>query len=120
VTTWLYRITERVVRNGRRKERVRRWLGNTRRAELEQAVSPVHLTPVERLERQQSRETVHRILDRLADKYRRVLVLFELEGLSGEEIAELTGLKIATVWVHLHRARIHFLAELKRETGGSR
>jgi RNA polymerase sigma-70 factor (ECF subfamily) len=115
VTTWLYRITERVVRDARRKERGHRWLGRSRRAELEQALAPTHLTPVELLEQRQAHETVYRILDGLADKYRRVLILFELEGLSGEEIAALTGTKLATVWVHLHRARAQFLNEMKRD-----
>jgi len=45
-----------------------------------------------------------------------VLILFELEELSGEEIAPLTGLKLATVWVHLHRARARFIAEMKRDS----
>jgi len=49
-----------------------------------------------------------------------VLILFELEGASGEEIAALTGRKLATVWVHLHRARRHFLEEMERETGEHR
>jgi RNA polymerase sigma-70 factor (ECF subfamily) len=118
VTTWLYRITERVVRGGRRRERVRRWIDFVRRGDVERSLSPPRLSPVEELERRQSRETVYRILDRLTDKYRRVLVLFELEELSGEQIAELTGLKLATVWVHLHRARAQFLAEMNREVGG--
>jgi DNA-directed RNA polymerase specialized sigma24 family protein len=43
-----------------------------------------------------------------------VIILFELEELSGEEIAALTGLKLATVWVHLHRGRERFLTELRR------
>jgi RNA polymerase sigma-70 factor (ECF subfamily) len=120
VTTWLYRITERVVRDGRRKERVRQWLGRVRRADVEQALSPTPLTPVEELDRRESRETVYRILNRLADKYRNVLILFELEGMSGEEIAALTGLKLATVWVHLHRARAGFLTEMKRQAGARR
>ena len=68
-------------------------------------------------ERRQSTETVYRILDRLPGKYRSVLILFELEELSGEEIATLTGLKLATVWVHLHRARARFIAEMKRDSG---
>jgi RNA polymerase sigma-70 factor (ECF subfamily) len=118
VTTWLYRITERVVRGGRRRERVRRWLDLVRRGDVQQSLAPPRLSPVEELERRQSRETVYRILDRLAEKYRRVLVLFELEELSGEEIAALTGLKLATVWVQLHRARAQFLAEMNREVGG--
>jgi RNA polymerase sigma-70 factor (ECF subfamily) len=74
-----------------------------------------HLTPVDEFERRQASEMVYRILDRLPAKYRNVMVLFELEELSGEEIATLTGLKPATVWVHLHRARARFVAEMKRD-----
>lgn len=117
VTTWLYRITERVVRGARRRERLRRWLDLVRRGDVEQSLSPARPSPIEELERRQSRATVYKVLDRLADKYRRVLILFELEELSGGEIAALTGVKVATVWVHLHRARALFLAEMNRELG---
>lgn len=117
-TTWLYAITERVVRAARRKERVRRWLDRVRRIDVELQVVPTHPTPVEELERRQTKERVNRILDRLPEKYRRVLILFELEQMSGEEIAALTGVKLATVWVHLHRARGLFVAEMNREPAG--
>lgn len=120
LTTWLYRITERVVRGRRRTDRLRRWLGRTRRTDLERAVSTAPLTPIEVLERRRSVDTVYRILDRMPDRYRDVLVLFELEGVSGEEIAALTGRKLATVWVHLHRARRQFLEEMNREAGERR
>ncbi len=120
ITTWLYRITARVVSSRRRRERARRWMRRTWRGDIEQATVPTHPTPIDDLERQQARETVYRALDRLGEKYRSVLILFELEGLSGEEIAGLTGSKIATVWVRLYRARALFLAELDRDQGGSR
>jgi RNA polymerase sigma-70 factor (ECF subfamily) len=117
VTTWLYRITERVVRENRRKERFRRWFPRARHLEIEGTFAPSHFTPVDEIERRQSAETTYRILDRMPDKYRTVLILFELEELSGEEIAALTGLKLTTVWVHLHRARARFLADMKRTLG---
>jgi RNA polymerase sigma-70 factor, ECF subfamily len=120
LTTWLYRITERVVRERRRNDRVRGWLGRTRSTDLERALSSTLLTPVEELERRRAVETVYRILDRLPDKYRGVLILFELEGMSGEDIAAHSGRRLATVWVHLHRARARFLEELKRDSGESR
>ncbi|HMF40396.1 MAG TPA: sigma-70 family RNA polymerase sigma factor [Polyangia bacterium] len=120
LTTWLYRITERVVRGRRRSDRIRRWLGRTRSADLERSLSPTQLTPIEELERRRAVDTVYRILDRLPEKYREVLILFELEGSSGEEIAALTGRKLATIWVHLHRARRQFLEEIEREGGDHR
>jgi RNA polymerase sigma-70 factor (ECF subfamily) len=115
VTTWLYAITERVTLAARRKDRVRAWLDRVRRVDVQASLSPPHPTPLEELERRRTCESVYRIFDRLAEKYRRVLILFELEGLSGEEIAALTGMKLATVWVHLHRARARFQAEVERD-----
>ena len=119
ISTWLYRITERVVRAARRKERLRTWLRRTRRADVESSLSTSAKTPAELLEREEARASVYAVLDRMPEKYRRMLILFEMEGLPGEEIAELTGVKLATVWVHLHRARALFLAELERIEGRS-
>jgi RNA polymerase sigma-70 factor (ECF subfamily) len=114
-TTWLYGITERVVFAARRKDRVRRVLDRLRRIDVERSLLPSQPTPIEELERRRAQETVYRVLDRLPEKYRRVMVLFTLEELSGEQIADLTGVKLATVWVHLHRARRLFLDEINRE-----
>jgi RNA polymerase sigma-70 factor (ECF subfamily) len=119
LTTWLYRITERVALGQRRKNRIRRWFPLVRRTEIEGTMSLPQLTPVDELERRQSTEMVYRILDRLPDKYRTVIILFELEELSGEEIAALTGQKLATVWVRLHRGRERFLTELSRVSRSS-
>jgi RNA polymerase sigma-70 factor (ECF subfamily) len=118
LTTWLYRIAERVTRESRRTDRLRRWLRWARHADVVSALAPVHLTPVDELERQQARQRVYAALDRLPEKYRTVLVLFELEGLATEEIASLTGVKPATVGVRLHRARPLFLNALDRQGGG--
>ena len=41
---------------------------------------------------------------------RQVLVLYELEGLSGDEIAAVLGCPVATVWRRLHYARGEFSA----------
>jgi DNA-directed RNA polymerase specialized sigma24 family protein len=37
------------------------------------------------------------------------MVLFELEGLSGEEVAALTGTSLSNVWIRLYRARQKFM-----------
>lgn len=117
VTTWLYRITERLALERRRRERFRHWFSRVRSADIENALSPSQPTPVDVLEQRQSIESVYRMLDRLPDKYRTVLILFEIEELSGEEIAAMTGQKESTVWVRLHRARARFLNEMKRDLG---
>ena len=50
----------------------------------------------------------------MKEDQRTVLILFELEGHSGEEVAELTGTRPETVWVRLHRAREQFRTRLQR------
>ena len=44
--------------------------------------------------------------DRLPDRYREVFVLKDIEGLSYEQIAEITGDSIAAIKSRLHRARL--------------
>jgi RNA polymerase sigma-70 factor (ECF subfamily) len=65
------------------------------------------------------RQLVYRVLDRLAEKERVLLVMFEIEEMSGAEIAEKLGVKLGTVWVRLHRARAAFVRALEAEGGGA-
>jgi RNA polymerase sigma-70 factor (ECF subfamily) len=110
VRTWLFGVALGVVRNARRRARFRRFLG------LEQVAEPASLapTPAEDLEQLEDRRTVYATLERLSEKKRTVLVLFELEGLSGAEIAEVLGCPLQTVWTRLHHARRDFARELER------
>jgi RNA polymerase sigma-70 factor (ECF subfamily) len=110
LTTWLYRITERLVRDARRTEARRRWLRSWFGGEDEEAAVPP--LPLQALEQRQAAQLVYSVLDELPERDRALLIMFELEGLSGETLAELTGMPIATVWVRLHRARARFRARV--------
>lgn len=111
ITTWLFRITQNQVRHRRRKLRLRQFFSRDDDAlDRMPAKGP---TPVEELERRQAQQTIYRVLDGMSDKYRTAFILFEIEKLSGEEIAQMLGQKVATIWVWLHRARAHFLDGLK-------
>ena len=57
------------------------------------------------LQRREASAVLYRILDGIGEKYRTVIILFELEGKSGEEIAALTETSLSNVWVRLYRAR---------------
>jgi RNA polymerase sigma-70 factor, ECF subfamily len=108
--SWIYGIALRVVANARRRALLRRWFG------LEAAPEPVeHRTPAMDLERHETSARVYAALDRLPEKKRVVLVLFELEGLGGQEIAQIVGCPLATVWTRLHHARQAFARELDLE-----
>jgi RNA polymerase sigma-70 factor (ECF subfamily) len=108
ITTWLFRITQNVVRNRRRRERHLRWL-----AVFGEGIARNLMTaapaPSDALERDEARFRVYRALDGLSEVHRNILILFELEGLKGEEIAELTGVKLDAVWMRLSRARRQFI-----------
>jgi RNA polymerase sigma-70 factor (ECF subfamily) len=75
------------------------------------------------VESRRATEVTYRLLDGLPEAERTVLILFELEGLSGEEIAGVTGDPVGTIWVRLHRARARFrkayLAWEQRQRGGA-
>lgn len=61
-----------------------------------------------------ARENVERALGRLSHAKREVLVLAEVEGLSGEEIARALEIPLGTVWTRLHHARRELGAALDR------
>ncbi len=111
-TSWLFEITRRIVANQRRR---RRWLllGKMGKEDWAKLPSPDG-NPLAELERRQTGALVYRALGKLSEKYRTVLVLYESEGLSTREIAELCQLNLSTVKVHLHRARAKFLVHYQR------
>jgi RNA polymerase sigma-70 factor (ECF subfamily) len=45
------------------------------------------------------------ILEGLSPEHRAVFVMFEIEGISCQEIAEQTGIAVGTVYSRLHTAR---------------
>src|SRR5437762_790496 len=90
VTTWLFRATERIAKAARRKQRLRRLFSA---APVDEAAGTAIAGPIpsDELERRQEIAHVYRVLDRLPERQRKVLILFELEGLSTQEIATLIG-----------------------------
>jgi RNA polymerase sigma-70 factor, ECF subfamily len=114
-SSWLFEITRRIVANHRRRHRWRFWVG---KPDVAEATAGPLSDPVVQLERRRAAAIFYQALDHLPEKYRTVLVLFEIEGLSTQAIAELRELRPATVKIQLHRARRRFLAryqELRKE-----
>ena len=71
--------------------------------------------PLKAAEQSQTARSVYRTLDQLADSDRRILILFELEEMSADEVGELLGIKPANARLRLHRARARFLRVYERE-----
>jgi RNA polymerase sigma-70 factor (ECF subfamily) len=109
VSTWLFRIAYRVVganiRRERRSRTLRKLLG---RETGSRETPPVSLRLLEDAE--QAR-TVTAALDALSWKKRTVLVMFEVEEWSCQQIADALQIPVKTVHTRLHHAR-HDLARL--------
>jgi RNA polymerase sigma-70 factor, ECF subfamily len=106
--TWLWGITEKVVRHRRRKDRLRHWLSRSTKDVARHLPAPGP-SQHERLEEQERHARVYHVLDHLSERDRQILILFELEELSGAEIAALLGISVNNVWLRMHRARARFL-----------
>lgn len=107
---WLYRVAVNVASAARRKAKLRRFFGLDHAEDVEDG-----LTPQDVFEQAESARHVYRALDRLTEKKRTVFVLYELEGLSGEEIALVVQCPLKTVWTRLHHARKEFAAHIQKE-----
>ena len=115
VSTWLYRIAANVVSARHRGRRVRRlFLQLFSRAGAQTQTGP--LRPDQAVESTEVEQGVQEILERMGAKKREVFALFELEGLSGDEIAERVACPVETVWSRLHYARREF-EKLARDRG---
>ncbi len=72
--------------------------------------------PAEQLERRERRDRLDTKLKGLGRTHRTVLVLRDIEGLSYEEIARVTGAPVGSVKARLHRARGEFIDVLRNNT----
>ncbi|HUJ26282.1 MAG TPA: RNA polymerase sigma factor [Myxococcales bacterium] len=102
---WLYRIAANVVSARHRTARVRQALASIW-LPREQPAAP---EPDLAVHESEARRDVARVLARMRPKKREVFALFELEGLSGEEIAGHVGCSLGTVWTRLYHARRDFV-----------
>jgi RNA polymerase sigma-70 factor (ECF subfamily) len=100
---WLYAVSLRIVSNHRRLAWVRKLVVSD--SPPERATSE---TPESALANRQLADVADEILAGMSDKLRRVFVLFEVEGYSGDEIAALEQIPVATVWTRVHNARKQF------------
>jgi len=88
------------------------------RGDLEHLVSTGPINPEMLAVRGEEAQRLRDAVQKLPPEYRIVLVLRDMEGLTDEEVAEITGLRRGTVRVRLHRARLfvrkQFMQQEKR------
>ena len=104
---WLYGAAVKVAADSRKRARLRSFFGLSTALEVADEG-----TPLLDAERHESAVKVRQALEKMTQRKREVIVLFELEGLTGQEIAVAVGCPLKTVWTRLHHARRDLEAEL--------
>lgn len=113
---WLYRIAQLTVRDHRRRAWFRNIFLRSRDVALDEVASAA-VAPDEQLERKKCEMRLYQLVQQLNPRWRDSFLLFEIGGLSGEEIARLQGIPPATVRTHLARARKEILALMAQTQG---
>lgn len=103
LSAWLYRIASNTCMDVLRRRRLIQW------QPLEGLLSVLQATgnpgPEAAVMRKEQQAEIEQVLAELPPRYRMVLLLREREGLSYDEIADVTGDSLSTVKVTLYRAR---------------
>ena len=84
------------------------------RRELEQLTADGRVNPESFAIRSEQASRLRAAVQKLPPQHRIVLVLRDMEGLTDDEVAEITGVRAGTVRVRLHRARLFVRKELMR------
>jgi len=112
IKTWLYRICLHTASDYRRSAAIRREV-TTDHTELNTLAGSREVVSEEADARQRA-ATAEAILAKLPEAQREAFVLFEIEGMSGQEIAALLEVPLGTVRSRLRLARDAFTAEVER------
>jgi RNA polymerase sigma-70 factor (ECF subfamily) len=117
LSTWLFAICRSVARDFRRRERrdARLWVEAAIDEELD-----LRADVGRAVEQQQQLAELERILATLPTQQRNVFILFEIEKLTGEEIAGALSIPLGTVYSRLQHGRKAFRAALDRSRARER
>jgi len=119
---WLYKVAKNHCLMSRRKSKFapKQELSleelTPDRSELAKLTSGSAVNPESFAIRSQEARWLREAIQKLPPQYRIVLVLRDMEGLTDEEVAEVTGLRAGTVRVRLHRARLFVRKELLKQS----
>jgi RNA polymerase sigma-70 factor (ECF subfamily) len=116
VNAWLFGICLRVAANYRRRARHRLEHVATD-AEAPALPAPSSAEPDQQFARRQAQQRVQAVLDAMDLTKRAVFLMYEIEGLGCQQIADQLGVPVGTVYSRLHAARALFEREAARLAG---
>jgi RNA polymerase sigma-70 factor (ECF subfamily) len=108
-SSWLYRICYNTCISELRKRRPE--------VELEEAMGVETTGPVEECRNRDMQTVIQDEVSKLPDDYRAAVTLFHFNGMSYDEIAEMTHKPMGTVKAHIHRARALLKTRLLERVG---
>ena len=112
---WLYRIAQRTVCDHRRSAWYRNMFLRPHDVVLDEVAS-TSASSDERVDRMKLERRFYDLVQRLNPQRRNSFLLFEIGGLSCDEIAQLARIPAATVRTHLFRARKEMIALAARQS----
>lgn len=101
---WLYQIARRKVRDYRSLAWVKHFFAPNRMPLVDSTLQTL-TGPLEHLETAEKIALLEELLATLNHEQRAAFVLFEIEGMSGDDIARLQAVPINTVWARIYKAR---------------
>lgn len=119
-TTWLYRIITNCFLDLRKKDRSKQTTSldamlQTPDGEMARQIEDPNRNPYQEAERSSREDRVMYAVDQLAEYQKAMIMMFHVEMLSYEEIAEALDLPIGTVKSRLNRARLSLREILTRD-----
>lgn len=114
ITTWLFAICIRVAADRRRLAHGRYEVLAAHVTECAFGGESAADDPLVQTAKQRARASLESILDRMPDEQRIVFALFELDGMTGNEIAELLDVPVGTIRSRLRLARATFEQSVAR------
>ena len=117
ISTWIYRIATNAAMDHLRSRgaRGRKEIGDTDDSmeDRVESAKDEHPGPDAALIKKDMNECIQEIINKLPEKYKTILVLSDIEGLTNAEIAEVLGITLDTVKIRLHRSRARLKKELE-------
>jgi RNA polymerase sigma-70 factor, ECF subfamily len=112
VTSWLFKITMNIARDLGRKNKG--WMDKITRMKATHDIQDYQLEQVETsIIQKEDDRFLHSCIIQLPDKYKIPIVLHYFHDMSYEDITNITGAKLSTIKVRIHRAKKILSEQLK-------